>query len=873
MSKNFATNKLKIIRNKTKIATIALVLMLTMAATLTALPVVNAHTPPISIRSFAFISAAPNPVGLGQTIFMNFFLNIPAPTVNYLAGVDVWKNLTVIITKPDHTTVTLGPFRADATGGTYTTYVADQLGEYSFVFNFPGQTLTGDPRGPAFTSNPIYIGDYFQPSSATTTLTVQQEKVEQYPDTPLPTGYWQRPIYSMNTLWSTIGGNWLGYAASNFHTTGIYNQTGNFAPYTTAPSSPHIVWTRPIKFGGQIGGEYFGTQTTQFVTTSQYQPLFAPIIIAGRLYWQERPGSSNDPTGWNCVDIRTGKLIWHKNISESLRFGEILDYESINQYGAYAYLWSSRPTVAPNTGATYGMYDAWTGEWILDVVNASLAAATGAPGLVWMVDTRTCKGSVLGLYVNASRLYMWNSTRCVLMGTRPGSGDPYSQQLNPSHGVRPFSNGIAWSAPIPTNFTGTYPSGRTIDLQISGTQMTPDITVLRYNPTFTFGPNPGWFVEAGFSSRNGQLLWGPINRTHPAYTYLRSSPAHDGVYTIVGGDTFDMSGYSMTTGAKLWGPITLPHNVWCKYGMAFQCAYGNIYEQGFGGYLNCIDAKTGQIKWTYYTGGSGYDTPYGVHVLWTFSRQAIADGKIYVGEGHEYSPPLFRGAQQLCIDAFTGKLIYSTLGFFAISVPAIADGYMVAQNAYDGQLYCFNKGQTATTVSASPKVAVNGSSTLIEGTVTDQSPGQTCFGTPAAGTPAIADAYMKPWMAYLYMQQPMPSNATGVPVQLQAVGSDGAMIDIGTVTSDAFGNFKYAFCPTKPDTYTILATFAGSNSYYASYASTGAAVDPSPPAPTPAAEPPAPTDYTPMFAGIIAAVVIVAILVLYDIVTVRKLKK
>jgi hypothetical protein len=858
---------MKISRNKTKVATIAFVLMLTMAATFMTVGVVNAQPPgTTSVRTFAFISAAPDPVGLGQTIFLNFFLHMPAPTVNYLAGIDVW-HFTVIVTAPDHHQTTLGPFSGDATGGTYTTFVPDQLGEYSFEVDFPGQSIT-TPNSP-FTGN--WFGVYFQPSSATTTVTVQQEKVAQYPDTPLPTGYWQRPIYSMNTLWSTIGGNWLGLAPSTFHTTGLYNASGNFAPYTTAPNSPHIIWTKPMKFGGQYGGEFGGTQLTQFVSTSQYQPLYGPIIIAGRLYWQERPGSNTNPTGWNCVDIKTGELIWHKNTTQNLLFGQILDYVSINQYGGYAYLWSNRPTVAPNTGSTYGMYDAWTGEWICDIVNASSLSGVGVPGLNWVLDTRTCQGSLLGYYVDTvagqRSLVLWNSTKCILTGTGPIFNTPGVfgwEAWSPAQGGKyAFNNGLVWTKPIPTNFTGTYANGRTIALAIR--TVTPDVIVLHQVYGLTFNPQWGWYVIGGMSARDGHWLWGPFNYTAAPFTYLDTGPGMSGVFTYFDRDTFEWWGYSMTTGDLLWGPKVFPHNVWDKYGMAKISGYGNMYAIGFGGYVNCFDMKTGDLKWTYYTGGSGYDTPYGVWTLWTFTRQTLADGKLYCGEGHEYSPPLFRGAQELCIDAFTGKLLWSVLGFYAEGPPAIADGVMVVDNAYDMQLYAFAKGQTATTVTASPAIVTNGSSILIQGTVTDQSPG-------AKGTPAIGDLYMKPWMEYLYMQQPMPQNATGVGVQLQAVGSDGAILDIGTVTSDAFGNFKYAFCPTKPDVYTILATFAGSNSYYASYASTGAAVSPAPPAPTPAAEAVAP-DYTPMFAGIIAAVAIVAVLVLYDIVTVRKLKK
>jgi hypothetical protein len=388
---------------------------------------------------------------------------------------------------------------------------------------------------------------------------------------------------------------------------------------------------------------------------------------------------------------------------------------------------------------------------------------------------------------------------------------------------------------------------------------------MRYDPQGTaLMPQLGWIIEAGYSARDGRLLWGPINRTLPAFNYLSLCQALNGVYAIYLRDTFEWRGYSITTGDLLWGPKVFPHNAWDKYGVAPTPAYGNIYAVGFGGYVNCIDAKTGDLKWTYFTGGSGYDTPYGVWTLWTFARQTVADGKLYAGMGHEYSPPLFRGAQEICLDAFSGKLLWSVLGFYAEGPPAIADGVMLVDNAYDMNLYAFSKGQTATTVTAPLTTVANGSSVFIQGTVTDQSPG-------AKDTPAIGDAYMKPWMEYLYMQQPMPQNATGVPVQLQAVGSDGSTIDIGTVTSDALGNFEYKWTPTITGTYKILATFTGSNSYYASYAETSAGVDPAPQAPAPAEEAVAP-DYTPMFAGIAAIGIVAIVIGIVNLYALRKRK-
>src|SRR3989337_2706888 len=120
-------------------------------------------------------------------------------------------------------------------------------------------------------------------------------------------------------------------------------------------------------------------------------------------------------------------------------------------------------------------------------------------------------------------------------------------------------------------------------------------------------------------------------------------------------------------------------------------------------------------------------------------------------------------------------------------------------------MYAFGKGETATTVSIQQDVIANGASVLIEGTVTDQSSG-------AKDTPAISDESMGPWMEYLYMQWPMPTNATGVPVLLQAMRSDGTIIDIGHVTSDIMGHYEFLWNPPDTDTYKILATFAGSES-------------------------------------------------------------
>ncbi|NVM24256.1 MAG: hypothetical protein HWN68_21060, partial [Desulfobacterales bacterium] len=144
-------------------------------------------------------------------------------------------------------------------------------------------------------------------------------------------------------------------------------------------------------------------------------------------------------------------------------------------------------------------------------------------------------------------------------------------------------------------------------------------------------------------------------------------------------------------------------------------------------------------------------------------------------------------------------------------------------NYYDNQIYCFGKGPSETTVTAGPKVTGWGSSVVIEGTVTDQTPSP-----EAKGTPAIADEDQEDWMEYIYMQQGCPKDAEGVEVVLETLDPNNNFYEIGRATSDASGMFSLMWEPPVPGKYTIIATFEGSKSYYGSYAETAIGVTEAP---------------------------------------------
>jgi hypothetical protein len=289
---------------------------------------------------------------------------------------------------------------------------------------------------------------------------------------------------------------------------------------------------------------------------------------------------------------------------------------------------------------------------------------------------------------------------------------------------------------------------------------------------------------------------------------------------------------------------------------------GTVIIWTYGGDAYSINARTGTVNWQYHTPSSGYESPYGIWPLWTFSVGTVADGKLFLPIGHMYSPPLFHDAKQLALNITDGTLVWSTLAFDVTSAPAIADGVMTTLNAYDNQLYAWGKGPTKITVTA-PDLGVTTTTPItIRGTITDSSAGSKQEAVAANfpnGLPCISEASQSKWMEYVYMQQPRPTNATGVPITLNVVDSNGNYRTIGTTTSDDTGMFSYTWIPDISGNYKIIASFTGSESYYATSAETAFyASEPAATAtPQPTAAPSAADLYfLPAVAGIILAIII-----------------
>jgi hypothetical protein len=119
-------------------------------------------------------------------------------------------------------------------------------------------------------------------------------------------------------------------------------------------------------------------------------------------------------------------------------------------------------------------------------------------------------------------------------------------------------------------------------------------------------------------------------------------------------------------------------------------------------------------------------------------------------------------------------------------------------------------------------------------------------------------------MSYVYMQKSRPRDATGVPVTIDVVDANGNFRNIGSTTSDSNGFFSLEWQPDIPGKYTVIASFAGSKSYWPSYAETAFTANPAPEQPAePEPAPPSIADqyFLPAIGGVIAAIAVVGAVV------------
>ncbi len=786
--------------NLHKLSVTALILLLSVSM-LAMMPIINATNYTSSYPSYSYIDVEPKLVGVGQTLTVAYWLADAPPTPFRYEGI------TIVITKPDNSTEKISTGQTDTVGAGYIQYTPKTTGTYTFKAVFPGQEINITTSAFSLPAG-LY---YFEPSeSSTRSATVQEDKVQSSPETPLPSDYWTNPISAENRAWSQISGDWLSAQSMP--------GSSNFNYYTTAPDSAHIMWTKSLTLGG-IADASLGWGEAYYTGIPYEEPFSPPVIISGRLYYNEfSSGMGSAPlTGVVCVDIRTGQEIWRNDSMPQISRGQVFNFDGDSHHGSSAYLWSVG-------AANWQVFDAFSGRQLATLVNTT--SQTGAYGAISAGSGTFAygpNGELLMYILDAQndRLTMWNSTLVF-----------YSSASDwRIYGTYDWTKGIQWSVTIP------HVTGQTLSMLDYNTGViVAESTVA--SPTFT---------HIGYSTETGERLW-IQNRTGYDYGFggpdipgllTNYAPCHtlaDGVYVFFYKQTEQFVAFDAKTGNYLWTTDSLTeytNSDYTSYDWSPKIAYGTLYVTGFTGSVSAFNLTTGEHIWTFNQPSSGFDTPYG---SWNcIDGVMIADNKVYVPcMEHTPTPPMYKGYKISCLDAETGDFLWTQNGLF--TAVAVSNGYFIGVNGYDQQIYCFGKGSSAITVDA-PSVGVTTSTPItISGTITDISSGTSqdrIAKNFPNGLPCVSDDSESEWMAYVYQQQSMPTNVTGVPVELSVIDSNGNYRQIGTTTSDASGTFAFTWTPDISGNYTLIANFPDSNSYYSSTAETHFyASEPATPAPT-----------------------------------------
>jgi PQQ-like domain len=868
-------------KNRTTLS-IALILTFTMVVSLAAFPSAHAQfEPQINyMTSYAFIGARPNPAGVGQQVLFHF--GITATTQN---ATESFKGLTITVTKPDGTTLTLGPFKTDSTGGSGTIWVPDATGNYILQTHFPAQWYNFSGMTDY---GPMDISTFYSAAdSDKLTLVVQEEQTPTYPGVPLPTEYWDRPIDAQSREWYTISGSWLGL--EDYLYSQAYVLVGNrfVENNNDAPETAHVLWTKPLTIGGLVGGDAglansINHGAVGFGIGDAYEGIWSSrLIVAGRLYYEVPPipypgfTASAEPIEYHCVDLHTGQEMWTKTFlyNQSIAFGQLLYYQGFNYMGTFAYLYVVTGGYDYMTGlplpATWTAFDAYTGNWAFTVMN--IPAGT---------ILRDANGGLYELVVDQVNGWMalWNMTQFIessATGYYVGGGSwgnvVNGMTFDAGADTTAAKEAYSWNVTIPAGLPGIVQTAFFGDRVIGSDLVTPFGA-----PTPIPTPVTVWGLSLK-EGQEGQVLfnkqwaspshWNSGNETISWATWSQESE----VGILWSKERRQHYGVSLKTGELLWGPTPSQNYLDIYEGTGLTThlvAYDKLYACGVAGILYCYDAQTGALLWNYTAKDPYTESMFSSN--WWIGIVFITDGKLYIGSG-EHSPnqPLPRGAPFLCLNATTGAEIWKVNGLFRQTgwggLAIIGDSIMATMDTYDQRVYAVGKGPSATTVSAPETTQPFGTEIIVKGTVNDISPGTEEYTKTARfpnGVPAVSDDSMSDWMLYVYKQFALPTNTKGVEVVVSVLDPNSNYYEVGRATSDATGSFSMTFVPEVPGKYTIVANFAGSGGYYGSFAETFINVAEAPaatPAPTQAPASLADQYILPGIGGIIVAIAIVGV--------------
>ncbi len=735
---------MKIFKTKTMISLIVITLILTIAFSIAFLPEVNAQRSARYYKNTAYISVSPPTVGSGQNVIITFFSDKLPPTALGDYGDRFYFDVNII--KPDGTNDTITNIESDPVGAGYTNYVPSDTGTYVVQAIMLTHIIDGGasrgavaPQGagwwpsgqPLSGFNPI--GVVFESAlSIPLTLTVTDEPVPSYIETPLPNDYWNRPIYDTNRgMGKVMMGQWLGASElAEFSNNGRYN------PYSQGPASSHVLWTKPYHNGGIAGGQATVNSSTpdnSYYSGQSYENKGGPsIILNGKVYWVD---SVNPRQGWYCVDLYTGETIYFTNTTGpitgvgtgqtstgnipygAIAFGQVLVVDNPNQHGTTSYYWVT------NTGKTntWDMFDDFNNEYICSIANVTWAdthsgrsVTKGATGTSAVgTDGSILRYNIVNLGTTASPqwyLQCWNTSQAIMYpfyvihqsgsGTntnwlwRPNLNNTYDGRfglsINASINVG-LTSGISIRQVIPDDkliiiYAGSNNGslnipGRVVAINLKPGQVGTEL--YSYNFTSPQGVGDAYGQLEQFSNKD--VAFSGIN-------------AQAGIFWYQNPMTLLTYVYDLSNGNQLY---TIKAPEFSFYGMGTKIVYNNmlIDTGGYGGIVQAYDAKTGTSLWNWSAPSVGLgETPYQNSP--TSYGGLSGDGLLYLySSEHSNNNPIRRDAQIWAVNVTNGEMAWM-LTCWPSTAPILADGRLVVVDCHDLQVYCYGKGPSATTVSA-----------------------------------------------------------------------------------------------------------------------------------------------------------------------------
>jgi len=530
-------------------AAIALALTLTIAATLTALPAVDAQ---ITWTTKAYVACSPNPIGVNQTVWIGGWLTPSTPNIG---GVQYhYSGLTITIEAPDGITIVQPVNTPYAEASGWFNFIPDIIGKYILWSSIPEQVIHGET--------------YLAATSRKIELIVQEEPIPKWQEPPLPTEYWDRPIAAENREWYTISGDWWQ---------GNYDSSGcSFNPYTLGPESAHILWKIQIKQGGLVGGEFY---PFSYYDGGARNPI--TVVVAGKAY---HTSTTDTGSGIHCIDVHTGEELWVK--PGRFSFGAV----EIEFNGARALL--------ATVGNELIKIDAFTGQVYTNV--------TGMSGTVdWPyvysfsgsgADRRLIKWDAYGSSSNFANRIVYNVTAPGSLRISKIEGDiGFSINNYPSmSGAYDLTTGnLLWNRTMPEEERSESPgSGPAADGRV-------------YIPGYGA-------VAHCYDLRTGTKLWTSDEALWPwgQFTAYQHAAAYGNFYKFTYGGIVCYNG---TTGKVEWtfstpsSTFETPFNgysFWTSGIVADGKVYGATSEHSItqpmprGNRLWCIDAFTGDPIWS-----------------------------------------------------------------------------------------------------------------------------------------------------------------------------------------------------------------------------------------------------------------------------------